>query len=303
MADSVDRVFVHALNTVKKIPKAGALRPPPEDRLRLYGLYKQAMEGDVDGVMERPASVGSGVYEPEDIKKDRAKYDSWDSQRGISRTEAKRKYVEALIETMHRYANTTADARALVDELEFVWDQIKNNVVSSNGSSPRGESENEKCDYRATMKQNVQTQNIDRPMRILSPKSQDDDIERDRDGMPLFIDRDDILFEGVNESKGLELAKWRKSVEQTLVKLTTEVAALREHITSGREYRGKRRKSFAKWISRISLVAVKHILIDVIILAILLLWMRRKKDRRLEDLFRQALGVGREYIRKVLPSR
>ncbi|KAI6249083.1 Autophagy-related protein 37 [Erysiphe necator] len=303
MADSVDRVFVHALNTVKKIPKAGALRPPPEDRLRLYGLYKQAMEGDVDGVMERPASVGSGVYEPEDIKKDRAKYDSWDSQRGISRTEAKRKYVEALIETMHRYANTTADARALVDELEFVWNQIKNNVVSSNGSSPRGDSEGEKRGYRATIKPNFQTQNMERPMRILSPKSQDDDIERDINGRPIIIERDDVLFEGVNESKGIELVKWRKSVEHTLVKLTTEVAALREQITSGREYRGKRRKSFAKWISRISLVAVKHILIDVIILAVLLLWMRRKKDRRFEDLFRQALGVGREYIRKVLPSR
>jgi hypothetical protein len=44
-------VFVHALNTVKKIPKTGAQRPPPSDRMRLYGLYKQAMEGDVDGVM------------------------------------------------------------------------------------------------------------------------------------------------------------------------------------------------------------------------------------------------------------
>lgn len=103
-----DRVFVHALNTVKKIPKVGALRPPREDRLRLYGLYKQAMEGDVDGVMERPLSVGSGENESEDVKKDRDKYDSWNAQRGLSRTEAKRRYVEALIETMHRYASSTA---------------------------------------------------------------------------------------------------------------------------------------------------------------------------------------------------
>lgn len=104
----VDRVFVHALNTVKKIPKTGASRPPPADRLRLYGLYKQAMEGDVDGVMERPMSVGSGVEEPDDTKKDRDKYDAWDAQRGISRTEAKRRYIEALIDTMHKYASTTA---------------------------------------------------------------------------------------------------------------------------------------------------------------------------------------------------
>lgn len=108
--DSIDRVFVHALNTVKKIPKTGASRPPPSDRLRLYGLYKQAMEGDVDGVMERPLSVGSGEDGPrgEELQRERDKFDAWDSQRGLSRTEAKRRYIEALIETMHRYASTTA---------------------------------------------------------------------------------------------------------------------------------------------------------------------------------------------------
>src|SRR3954452_12634437 len=100
-----DRVFVHALNTVKKIPKTGASRPPPSDRLRLYGLYKQAMEGDVDGVMERPVSVsdgregGSGM-EGDELKRERDKWDAWDAQRGVSRTEAKRRYIEALIETM-----------------------------------------------------------------------------------------------------------------------------------------------------------------------------------------------------------
>ena len=101
-------MFVHALNTVKKIPKTGASRPPPSDRLRLYGLYKQAMEGDVDGVMERPLSVGSTEQEADETKRDRDKYDAWDAQRGISRTEAKRRYIEALIETMHKYASTTA---------------------------------------------------------------------------------------------------------------------------------------------------------------------------------------------------
>ena len=105
---NIDRVFVHALNTVKKIPKTGASRPPPSDRLRLYGLYKQAMEGDVDGVMERPTSIGEGEAEEEDVRKDRDKYDAWDAQKGISRTEAKRRYIEALIETMHKYASTTA---------------------------------------------------------------------------------------------------------------------------------------------------------------------------------------------------
>ena len=37
-----DRVFAHALHTVKRIPRTGSARPPPVDRLTLYGLYKQS---------------------------------------------------------------------------------------------------------------------------------------------------------------------------------------------------------------------------------------------------------------------
>ena len=66
MSDSVDRVFVHALNTVKQIPRTGSARPPEIDRLKLYGLYKQSMEGDVTGVMARPKGVSKdGVSELE----------------------------------------------------------------------------------------------------------------------------------------------------------------------------------------------------------------------------------------------
>ncbi|RKF55958.1 putative acyl binding family protein [Golovinomyces cichoracearum] len=304
MADSVDRVFVHALNTVKKIPKTGALRPPSEDRLRLYGLYKQAMEGDVDGVMERPMSVGSDVYESENIKKDREKYDSWHAQRGLSRTEAKRKYVEALIVTMHKYANTTHDARALVDELEFVWDQIKHNIVSSNASSPVIDTTlNERFEYRSSANHDPHLHQSEGPMRLLSPKSQDDEIERDCELRQALIDGDEALVEGSSERKGFELVKWRKSVEQTLVKLTTEVAALREQIATGREYQGKKRLKLARWISWFWWVAVRHFFVDIVIMGIVLLWMRKKKDRRIEDLLRQALGIVREYVRKVLPSR
>lgn len=94
---SKDRVFAHALNTVKRIPPLGSARPPPSDRYRLYGLYKQSMEGDVDRVMERPTGRGE----------DQAKWDAWNSQKELSRTEAKRQYISTLIDTMHRYASQT----------------------------------------------------------------------------------------------------------------------------------------------------------------------------------------------------
>lgn len=64
---STDRVFVQALNTVKRIPRTGSARPPPSDRLKLYGLYKQSMEGDVEGVMNRPE--GRGVDEAAEQEK------------------------------------------------------------------------------------------------------------------------------------------------------------------------------------------------------------------------------------------
>ena len=72
------------------------------------------MEGDVDGVMERPLSFRDDEegrdngLEGDELKRERDKWDAWDAQRGVSRTEAKRRYIEALIETMHKYASTTA---------------------------------------------------------------------------------------------------------------------------------------------------------------------------------------------------
>jgi hypothetical protein len=37
---------------------------------------------------------------------------------------------------MRKYASASPDSRELVDELEFVWDQVKSNVPTSNSSSP-----------------------------------------------------------------------------------------------------------------------------------------------------------------------
>lgn len=62
--------------------------------------------------------------------------DAWYAQRDLSRTEAKRRYISTLINTMHEYASQTPEACELVAELEFVWDQIKFNAASSSGSSP-----------------------------------------------------------------------------------------------------------------------------------------------------------------------
>ncbi|KAH9908208.1 acyl CoA binding family protein [Xylariomycetidae sp. FL2044] len=293
MADSVvngaDRVFVHALNTVKKIPKTGASRPPSSDRLRLYGLYKQAMEGDVDGVMERPRS-GPGVNADE-LQREKDKWDAWNTQTGLSRTKAKRRYIEALIETMHRYA-TTPDARELVEELEFVWNQIKNNSPSSSNSSPHGANAfNEPRRFAQPLS------GSEGPMKVLSPMSEDDAAEQQ------YREKQDNNEEEEGGEYVKKGDKWSRKVERALVRLSAEIAALREQITTGREWRSKKERSFAARIGWIFWLVTKHLAIDTVILVVVLLWMRRRKDRRLEDQIRAILRLGREYARKVLPSR
>ncbi|QUC23897.1 uncharacterized protein UV8b_08138 [Ustilaginoidea virens] len=289
MADSVDRVFVHALNTVKKIPKTGASRPPPSDRLRLYGLYKQAMEGDVDGVMEQPTA--GPFLTAEELRRERDKWDAWNAQKGLTRTEAKRRYVEALIETMYRYANTT-DAIELVTELEFVWNQIKHNSPSTTDSSPKAAGPG-KAPARQLQQPPRGSQG---PLKMLSPMSEQDEAELRSQKL---LDLDDAGEDG--SGRGQTSTRWQKKVERAVTQLSAEVAALREQITTGREWRSRKDRSFPSWFGWILWVVLKHFVVDCVLLAAVLIWMRRRKDRRLEDLVRSALKIVREYARKVLP--
>lgn len=87
--------------------------------MKLYGLYKQATEGDVEGIMSRPIGF---TLEDEGAKK---KWDAWKREQGLSKTEAKRHYISYLIDTMKFYATGTIEARELLSELEYLWDQIK----------------------------------------------------------------------------------------------------------------------------------------------------------------------------------
>ncbi|CAI7589925.1 unnamed protein product [Penicillium discolor] len=224
MSDSVDRVFVHALNTVKRIPRTGTARPPAAERLALYGLYKQSMEGDVEGVMDRPIGNTSEVHA------ECEKWDAWYAQRDMSRTEAKRRYISTLIDTMHEYASQTPEARELVSELEFVWDQIKFNASSSSDSSPLntvgvpplsrsaygsigGRLAAQSEDYdRPDRRDDTSRRDRDSRLRVLSPVSQPEEeayyrrrrgsIENDEDGSRHNEDEDedDEEFEEARDS-------------------------------------------------------------------------------------------------------
>lgn len=193
------------------------------------------------------------------------------------------------------------DARALVDELEFVWDQIKNNSASSSSSSPgRGGVPSYATQPRRF--QQPQSGN-DGPMRVLSPMSQDDEVERESEKYNGEYNEEDEDRDGGGEKDQRSIKRWRRTVEQALVKMTAEIAALREQIATGREYQGKKRRSFGKYAAWFLWILVRHFLVDIVILGTILLWLRKRKDRRIEDLVREGLKIGREYARKILPAR
>ncbi|XP_076634958.1 acyl-CoA-binding protein homolog [Colletes latitarsis] len=81
---SVDEKFQAAVDGVKLLTK----RPTDQEFLELYGLYKQATEGNVN--TPRP-----GMLE----LKAKLKWDSWKSKEDMSQNDAKEAYVK-LVETL-----------------------------------------------------------------------------------------------------------------------------------------------------------------------------------------------------------
>ena len=75
--------FEEAVRRSKELPEQSN-----DTLLELYGLYKQATEGDASG--SRP-----GIF---DVR-GRAKFDAWNARRGLSRDEAMQSYA-ALVESL-----------------------------------------------------------------------------------------------------------------------------------------------------------------------------------------------------------
>ncbi|MCJ1433828.1 hypothetical protein MMC27_003193 [Xylographa pallens] len=287
MSDSVDRVFVHALNTVKRIPRIGSARPPSAERLKLYGLYKQSMEGDVAGVMARPDEEGArGTGEVE-------KWDAWSAQHGLSRTAAKRRYISTLIATMHTYASSTPEARALVAELEFVWDQIRaNEAASSDDSHPSPP----QLQHSTTRPEEPSPQ---RPgMRLLRPISSGDDASLDsvdkeeEGGEEGVFDRGvglrDLTYDrhpgGGGADYDVRNRKWRVRMERAVVQLGAEVAALREGVEARRGWGevlggGRRKRGWWAFVTWLLWAVVRHVMVDVVVGVGVVAWVRRQRVR------------------------
>lgn len=243
--------------------------------------------------------------------------DAWHAQHGISRTEAKRRYISTLIDTMHKYASTTPDARELVAELEFVWDQIKSNPSSSSSSSPLqalglAAQLSPQPGYApigggdASPGQGVEQSGL----RVLSPVSQGDgeegeeneDFDDARDGTDgSGAARNEMEKSGEgDEAFDYEARnrKWRRRVEQALVKMTAEIAALREQLQSRSVYGGRRWRGMWAWMWWLVWVTIRHVVVDAVVLGVLVIWFRRKGDGRLEQAVRMVVEVVREKLER-----
>jgi hypothetical protein len=290
--------------------------------------------------------------------------DAWYSQHGITRTEAKRRYITTLVDTMHRYASQTEEARELVAELEFVWDQIKYSTSSSSSSSPMqamglpptaevssapppprryGSIDGRMSRSPPVMAEEDPDEDLaiyrrrlgDSRLRVLSPVSQSDvqnsNIPEEEDD-----DEDDEEFQEARDGASSEettsqernqrpaAAKsrrrrastpgdrgggvsahndWRRRVEQALTTMTTELAALREQIESRPIY-SRRKSSLWSWLKWLFWIATRQLLWDCVVLGIVLVWMRIKGDRRLEQKVRAGVvSLTRQLMSLRLPRR
>ena len=191
---------------------------------------------------------------------------------------------------MHKYATTTTEARELVGELEFVWDQIKSNSASSSSSSPghlaRSQGQQIPPSYTS----------IDRPsgtgradeggdggLRMLRPVSDGNEEE----------DEGQEFEETQYRDLDVRNQKWRKKIEQALVKMVTEVAALRKQIEAKSIVDERRRNGLWAWMTWLTWVTVRHVIVDLALLGLLVAWARRKRDQRVE----QGLDLLLQYLR------
>lgn len=78
----LEKDFKAAVDKVRSAPPNGPFKPSNELRLRFYGLYRQASDGDVSG--KRP-----GVFD----MINRMKYDAWAKLQGMPREEAMKQYI------------------------------------------------------------------------------------------------------------------------------------------------------------------------------------------------------------------
>jgi len=170
--------------------------------------------------------------------------DAWHSQKGLTKTEAKRRYISSLIDNMTRYATSTPEARELVSELSFVWDQIKNLTPQQSSSSEEETSPSQRERLRRIHSRGE-------GLLELEPRSVEG--TRDWEGA-VFSDAEEDVDSNRSDKR------FRRRIARAIEGLKADVALLREEMDvlrsrGGNGHRHPRKRdgilvSIGKWILR-----------------------------------------------------
>jgi len=90
--DDLKQRFEQAVEKVRTAPPDGPFKPSNELKLKMYALYRQAVDGDVQG--KRPGMLDVVA---------RYKYDAWTMAKGLSAEDAMRKYLEEVAKVEQKF--------------------------------------------------------------------------------------------------------------------------------------------------------------------------------------------------------
>lgn len=82
MMKKLQQRFDEVVARIKALPALGPAQPSTDLKLKLYGLFRQARDGDVHG--DKP-----GLFDPVG----KFKYEAWSRNKGLPKDDAMRQYV------------------------------------------------------------------------------------------------------------------------------------------------------------------------------------------------------------------
>lgn len=123
MTQLLDKKFKRAVSIIASLPPASSVQPSNNDKLILYGLYKQATVGDCSGPKPAFWDVVS-----------KAKWESWVKLSGTASEHAKGEYISMLTRLLANHPEIPQTA-GFISELTAEFDD--GNSTSSGSSSSR----------------------------------------------------------------------------------------------------------------------------------------------------------------------
>lgn len=89
----MSQAFLTAAEDVKKLTE----RPSDQELLDLYGYYKQVTVGDIN--TDRPGMLSFDL-------KGKAKWDNWNSRKGMSKEDAEQVYIKLVEQLKQKYPSS-----------------------------------------------------------------------------------------------------------------------------------------------------------------------------------------------------